>query len=117
MSPKELIENDHLLKSLQKAFRKKMKGKMVLRHYAIECEPEEGKKYSEYFEKYKVGKMCVNFIERVHNEINNWPKSKKISSLVEAIAPVISEPNYSIYIKSLTRELVAIMLLDLAAHE
>ena len=28
--------------------RKKMKGKMVLRHYAIECEPEEGKKYKQY---------------------------------------------------------------------
>ena len=64
------------------------------------------------------GKKCYEFIKSVSSsdKLDNWPNSKPIPSLIDQIIPVVSAEKPVLYIKSLVRELVSIMVLDLAAH-
>jgi hypothetical protein len=73
MTPEELIKDEALLGKVQKAFRKKVKGKMALRHFVIEKEPLEGDKYRDHKMKYLLGKRYLKFINYLYKHRSSWP--------------------------------------------
>jgi hypothetical protein len=49
MTPVQIMDDEVLLNSIQKEFRKKAKKNKALKHFCIEFEPQEGEKYARMF--------------------------------------------------------------------
>lgn len=114
MIPEQLMENDELLKRIQKAFKKRIKGKMALRHFAISCEPKENQKFTAMKEEYILGKKCKRFIEIVEARISKWPEVEDINQLMREGVNLILSETKKVYVKSIMNQLYGVMLISLA---
>ena len=63
-----------------------------------------------------IGKKCVDFIRILSANSKQLSNAKLYEPVLDGLAPILAEDNYSIYIKSLVRELYSILIIEVASH-
>jgi hypothetical protein len=69
MTPVQIMDDEVLLNSIQKEFRKKAKKNKALKHFCIEFEPQEGEKYARMFSEYLEEKEMFLVLLKVISQI------------------------------------------------